>query len=153
MKIIPGDLSDPRLIELIVFHINSARAQTAPGSSHALDTSGLAAPGIELWTLISEDDIAAIGALKTLSSDHGEIKSMHTAGRHRRQGFAGHLLRHLIGRARGLGMTRLSLETGSWAYFEPAHAFYQSHGFELCEPFADYRADPNSLFMTLDLNR
>ena len=153
MKIIPGDLSDPRLVDLIAFHINSARAQTAPGSSHALDTSGLAAPGIELWTLISDDDIAAIGALKTLSPDHGEIKSMHTEGRHRRCGFAGHLLRHLIARARSLGMTRLSLETGSWAYFEPAHAFYQSHGFELCEPFADYRADPNSLFMTLDLKR
>jgi putative acetyltransferase len=48
-------------------------------------------------------------------------------------------------------MTRLSLETGSWEYFLPAHALYRSHGFVECAPFADYVPDPNSLFMTLDL--
>jgi putative acetyltransferase len=48
-------------------------------------------------------------------------------------------------------MSRLSLETGSWDYFRPAHAFYFNHGFVACEPFADYAPDPNSLFMSLDL--
>jgi putative acetyltransferase len=49
-------------------------------------------------------------------------------------------------------MSRLSLETGSWDYFRPAQAFYRSHGFVECPPFADYVLDPNSVFMTLDLS-
>ncbi len=49
------------------------------------------------------------------------------------------------------GMSRLSLETGSWDYFRPAQAFYRRHGFIECPPFADYVLDPNSVFMTLDL--
>jgi putative acetyltransferase len=48
-------------------------------------------------------------------------------------------------------MSRLSLETGSWDYFRPAHAFYRRHGFVECPPFADYVLDPNSVFMSLDL--
>lgn len=32
--------------------------------------------------------------------------------------------------------------------FEPARQLYASAGFQLCEPFADYMPDPNSLFMT-----
>lgn len=48
-------------------------------------------------------------------------------------------------------MRRLSLETGSWDYFKPAHALYQAHGFILCGPFEGYAEDPNSLFLTLDL--
>ncbi len=48
-------------------------------------------------------------------------------------------------------MSRLSLETGSSAYFRPAQALYRSHGFVECPPFADYVLDPNSVFMSLDL--
>jgi putative acetyltransferase len=47
-------------------------------------------------------------------------------------------------------MSRLSLETGSWDYFQPAVALYRSHGFVECPPFGDYVPDPNSIFMTLD---
>jgi len=32
---------------------------------------------------------------------------------------------------------RLSLETGSQPFFEPARALYLRHGFAECEPFAD----------------
>jgi putative acetyltransferase len=61
------------------------------------------------------------------------------------------MLRHIIATARERGMSRLSLETGSWDYFEPARALYRSHGFVECPPFADYMLDSNSIFMTLDL--
>jgi putative acetyltransferase len=61
------------------------------------------------------------------------------------------MLRHIIATARERGVWRLSLETGSWDYFEPARALYRSHGFVECPPFADYVPDPNSIFMTLDL--
>jgi len=61
------------------------------------------------------------------------------------------MLRHIIAAARKRGMSRLSLETGSWDYFRPAVALYKKHGFVECGPFAEYLADPNSLFLSLDL--
>ena len=61
------------------------------------------------------------------------------------------MLQHIISTARTMGMKRLSLETGSWSYFEPARAFYRRHGFVECPPFGDYNPDPNSVFMTLGL--
>ncbi|HXD73260.1 MAG TPA: GNAT family N-acetyltransferase, partial [Vicinamibacterales bacterium] len=86
-----------------------------------------------------------------LASTHGEIKSMHTLQASRRKGIGTAMLRHIVGAARGMGMTRVSLETGSWPYFEPARALYRSEGFVECAPFGDYNPDPNSVFMTLEL--
>jgi putative acetyltransferase len=61
------------------------------------------------------------------------------------------MLRHIIASARKDGISRLSLETGSWEYFRPARALYAAHGFVECPPFGAYVPDPNSSFMTLDL--
>jgi putative acetyltransferase len=91
------------------------------------------------------------GALKRLSADHGEIKSMHTVHSMRRRGAGSAMLRHIIATARVSGISRLSLETGSWDYFQPAHALYRRHSFIECQPFADYVLDPNSVFMSLEL--
>lgn len=151
MHIRPGDTFDPRVIALLDHHVTAARAQTAPGSAHALALSGLRAPDIGFWTGWDGETLVATGALKTLSADHGEVKSMHTLQTTRRRGFGGQMLRHIISEARMRGMTRLSLETGSWGYFKPAHALYQAHGFVACGPFEGYVEDPNSLFLTLDL--
>jgi putative acetyltransferase len=95
--------------------------------------------------------VVGVGALKRLSAEHGEIKSMHTAEAARGRGVGSALLRQIIAAARARGMSRLSLETGSWAYFLPARALYARHGFVECPPFGEYQADPNSVFMTLEL--
>lgn len=153
MNIVPADLSDPRVRELLQIHLTRARAETAPGSAHALDLSAFQSPDLRLWTLWEGATIVGIGALKRLSADHGEIKSMHTVDSLRHRG-AGHaMLTHIIATARADGMSRLSLETGSWDYFEPARALYRRHGFVECPPFADYAPDANSVFMTLSLQR
>ena len=76
---------------------------------------------------------------------------MHTAQAMRGKGVGTAMLRHVIATARARGMSRLSLETGSWEYFSPARELYRSHGFVECPPFADYVVDPNSVFMSLDL--
>ena len=151
MQIVEGDLSDRRIIDLLQVHLSSARAATAPGSAHALDIEGLKSPDISFWTIWDDDALVGIGALKRLSADHGEIKSMHTAAAMRRRGAGRAMLRHIIAVARASGMSRLSLETGSWDYFRPAHALYRNHGFQECPPFADYVPDPNSIFLSLDL--
>jgi len=49
------------------------------------------------------------------------------------------------------GYRRVSLETGSHPFFEPARSLYASYGFNDCGPFADYKDDPNSVFMTREL--
>ena len=151
MRIVEGGLDDPRVIALLHSHLVRARAETAPGSAHALDLSGVRAPEVTFWSAWEGDALGGIGALKRLTADHGEVKSMHTAEAARRRGVGSAILRHIIAAARAGGMTRLSLETGSWPYFAPARALYTRHGFVECGPFCDYRPDPNSVFMTLAL--
>jgi putative acetyltransferase len=149
--IVPGDLDDPRVRALLTHHATTARAATAPGSAHALDLDGLRAPGITLWTAWDADALVGVGALKRLSGDHGEVKSMHTVETHRRKGVGSAMLRHIVEAARTMGMSRVSLETGSWAYFAPARELYRRHGFVDCLPFGEYVADSNSVFMCRDL--
>jgi putative acetyltransferase len=151
MRIIPGDLDDPKVCDLLNTHYTSARAETAPGSAHALDLSGLRSPEISFWTIWEDETLLGIGALKRLSPSEGEVKSMHTARVARRRGAGRAMLLHLIACARKCGMSRLNLETGSREYFRPAHELYRGQGFTECPPFADYVPDPNSIFMALDL--
>ncbi len=49
------------------------------------------------------------------------------------------------------GYRRISLETGSIPFFEPARNLYTKYGFKNCAPFSKYKEDPNSVFMTKDL--
>lgn len=151
IQIIPGDFSDHRVVDLLHTHLTSARAATAPGSAHALDLTGLQSRDVSFWTSWDNKELLGFGALKRLSPDHGEVKSMHTAEAMRGRGAGRAMLRHLIATARATGLSLLSLETGSWEYFRPAWSLYRSHGFRECPPFADYRQDPNSIFMALDL--
>lgn len=151
MRIVPGDFSDPRVVDLLHIHQTSAKAETAPGSAHALDLTGLQSPDISFWTIWDDETLLGFGALKRLSADHGEVKSMHTAQAMRGRGAGRAMLRHIIEIARARGMSRLSLETGASEYFLPARALYRSHGFLECPPFAGSVLDPNSVFMTLDL--
>jgi putative acetyltransferase len=136
---------DPSVVKLIETHVFAARRQTAPGSAHALDLSGLKSPDISVWVACRSGDLVGTGALKRLSTAEGEVKSMYTAPSARRCGVARVMLAHIIDSASGEGLARLSLETGSWSYFEPAIALYASFGFVKCRPFGDYREDPNSM--------
>ncbi|MGY4282579.1 GNAT superfamily N-acetyltransferase [Bradyrhizobium sp. LM2.7] len=100
MQIRTGDTFDPRVVALLDHHITAARAQTAPGSAHALDLAGLRAADVAFWTGWDGEMLVATGALKALSVDHGEVKSMHTARAARQRGFGGRMLRHIIAEAR-----------------------------------------------------
>lgn len=153
MTITRGGLDDPRVQTLLAHHVRTARAETAPGSAHALDLTALKSDEVTFWSAWKDDSVVGVGALKRLSPTHGEIKSMHTAEAQRRAGVGAAILRHIIDSARSMGLTRLSLETGSWAYFDPARALYRRHGFVECPPFGDYVEDANSIFMTLLLTK
>jgi putative acetyltransferase len=150
-RIIAGDLDDPRIVELLRVHLARARAESPPCSAHALDLSGLRPPEIAFWAMWEGEALVAVGALKRLSPDHGEVKSMHTAEAMRATGAGAAMLRHIIAAARARGFSRLSLETGAQDYFRPARALYARHGFAVCPPFADYRPDPNSVFLSREV--
>ena len=68
--------------------------------------------------------LVGVGALKRLTVEHGEVKSMHTAEAVRGRGVGSAMLDHLVAAAVARGMAWLSLETGAWPYFAPE----QSHG-------------------------
>ncbi|ABK46564.1 MULTISPECIES: GNAT family N-acetyltransferase [Shewanella] len=151
MKIILDDLKGPEIAALLTEHLEDMRATSPPESVHALDLDGLRQPNIRFWTLWDGRNLAGCGALKWLDAEHAEIKSMRTAATYKQQGIASKVLQHLINDAKAAGVQRLSLETGSMAFFQPARNLYAKFGFELCGPFADYVLDPNSLFMTKKL--
>ena len=148
MDIRLDDVSGPEIAALLQEHLRDMYRVSPPESVHALDLESLRQPDITFWTMWDAGVLAGCGALKELDSQHGEIKSMRTASSHRRQGVATQLLQHLLAEAKQRGYTRVSLETGSMDFFLPARALYASFGFEPCPPFADYIADPNSIFMT-----
>ena len=151
MSITEGGLDDPDVLALLREHLQGMADHSPPESIHALDVGGLKAPGITFWTMRDGSEVLGCIALKQLDERHGEIKSMRTASAHLRKGVGAALLEHLVAEARRRGYERLSLETGSGPGFEAAHALYRKFGFVECGPFADYREDPFSRFMTIVL--
>lgn len=147
----PDNLTGPEIIALLNEHLRCMAEVSPPESRHALNLDGLRQPGVTLWSIWSSAELAGCGALKELDATHGEIKSMRTAYAFQRKGIASQMLQHLIAEAQRRDYKRLSLETGSMAYFEPARQLYARHGFVLSGPFGSYKEDPNSVFMTREL--
>jgi putative acetyltransferase len=147
-------IDDPRADDvraLLAVHVTFARAETPPEDAHAMDVDGLLDPTVTFFSYRTGGTLLAVGALKQLDPHHAEIKSMHTVLAARGRGVGWTMLEHLIAVARERGYQRVSLETGSMAAFAPARSLYARAGFEVCEPFGDYRASPNSTYMTLAL--
>lgn len=151
MQIRVDDLRGPEIVALLREHLRCMEAVSPPESRHALNLDGLRQPEITFWTIWDGTNLAGCGALKQLDQLHGEIKSMRTASTYLRQGIASSMLTHIIGESKRRGYQRLSLETGAFPYFEPARKLYVRFGFTYCEPFANYKPDPNSVFMTKEL--
>ena len=151
MHIIEDDLTGPEIRALLETHFAGMLANSPAGSCHFLDFDGLNAPDVTFWSIWDGESLAGCGALKELSPEHGEIKSMRTHANHLRKGIGAMMLTHIISEARERGYRRLSLETGSTGAFIPALALYEAHRFQFCPPFGDYFEDPFSRFMTLAL--
>lgn len=148
MRIEPDDLTGPEIVAFLEAHVAQLRSMGPPESTHALDLAGLRSAGVTFWSASDAGEIVGCAALKRLDDDHAELKSMRTAAHRTREGIASRLLEHVLEQARAAGFTRISLETGSYAFFAPAHALYAAHGFVACPPFGAYRPDPLSVFMT-----
>jgi len=151
VRIIEGGLDDARVQALVALHQRLAREATAEGFAFALDLSGLRVLGIRFFSAWDDEELLGVGALKRMTPDHGEVKSMHTAQAARRRGVGAALLRHIMDQARAAGMARVSLETGTSGYFQAAVALYLAQGFVPCGPFGDYAASAENRFLTRPL--
>ncbi|MGI5272577.1 GNAT family N-acetyltransferase [Nonomuraea sp. CA-218870] len=147
------DLTGEEIAKFLEEHVQEMLSTTPLESKHALDLDGLRRPEITFWSVWDDGTLVGCGALKRLDAEHAELKSMRTATSRKRGGVGSFLLNHIIAEATRGGFARISLETGSAPFFLPARKLYEKFGFAYCEPFADYRPDPNSVFMTLALPR
>lgn len=143
--------TDGDVMELLNEHLASMASISPPESKHALSVEGLRDPRITFWTLRQDDQLCGCGAIFEIDPTHAEIKSMRTHSQFLRQGVASRILEHIVSESKLCGYERLSLETGSQIQFAPARSLYERFGFTICGPFAQYRLDPNSVFMTREL--
>ncbi|MSP10383.1 MAG: GNAT family N-acetyltransferase [Pelagibacteraceae bacterium] len=153
LKSIEGNFDHPEVYELLKKHFIELRAASPEGSAHVLDVPGLKIPSIKFWSLWKNDELIGCGALKFLEDGHGEFKSIRVRDKFRKQGNGTEVINHLISEAKKLGIKRLSIETGASDFFKPARKLFNQFGFEPCEPFAHYKEDVNSVYLSKLIDR
>jgi putative acetyltransferase len=148
LKSIEGNFDHPEVNELLINHFIELRAASPEGSAHVLDIPGLKVPSIKFWSLWEDDRLMGCGALKFLEEDHGEFKSIRIHDNFRKKGNGVNVVNHLITEAKKLNIKKLSIETGAGIFFKPARKLFEHCGFEPCKPFAHYKEDINSVYLT-----
>ena len=148
LKSIEGNFKNPEVHELLTKHFIELRAASPEGSAHVLDIPGLKIPSIKFWSLWESERLMGCGALKFLEKGHGEFKSIRVHDNFRSKGNGMKVVNHLIEEARKLEIKRLSIETGAGDFFKPARKLFKRCNFEPCKPFAHYKEDINSIYLT-----
>ena len=148
LKSIEGNFNHPEVNELLINHFIELRVASPEGSAHVLDIPGLKVPSIKFWSLWEDDRLMGCGALKFLEEDHGEFKSIRIHDNFRKKGNGINVINHLITEAKKLNVKKLSIETGAGIFFKPARKLFEQCGFEPCKPFAHYKEDINSVYLT-----
>ena len=152
LKSIEGNFDNQEVHELLVKHFIELRAASPEGSAHVLDIPGLKVSSIKFWSLWQDDMLMGCGALKFLDKEHGEFKSIRIHDDFRKKGNSINVINHLINEAKKLNINRLSIETGAGDFFIPARKLFKKCGFETCKPFAHYKEDVNSVYLTKIIN-
>ena len=148
LKSIEGNFDHPEVNKLLTKHFIELRAASPEGSAHVLDIPGLKVSSIKFWSLWEDNKLMGCGALKFLSNEHGEFKSIRVQDDFRNNGNGIRVIEHLIEEAKKLKIKRISIETGAGKFFEPARKLFNKCNFKPCEPFAHYKKDINSLYLT-----
>ncbi len=149
LKSVEGNFDNPEVNELLTRHFIELRAASPEGSAHVLDIPGLKVTSIKFWSLWNEEKLIGCGALKFLDEEHGEFKSIRIHDNFRKQGQGMNVINHLINEAKKLKIKRISIETGAGTFFVPARKLFNKTGFTVCEPFAHYKEDINSVYLTM----
>ena len=147
-----GNFDHPEVNELLTKHFIELKAASPEGSAHVLDIPGLKTSSIKFWSLWEDEKLFGCGALKFLGDNHGEFKSIRVHDMYRNQGNGIKVINHLILEAKKLNIKRLSIETGAGKFFEPARKLFKKCDFMPCKPFAHYKEDVNSIYLTKLIN-
>ena len=148
IKSIEGNFDHPEVNELLTKHFIELRAASPEGSAHVLDIPGLKISSIKFWSLWDKENLLGCGALKFLDKEHGEFKSIRVHDNFRNKGNGMKIMNHLVDEAKRLNIKRLSIETGAGDFFTPARKLFDKCNFKPCEPFAHYKKDINSIYLT-----
>ena len=152
LKSIEGNFDHPEVNQLLRNHFIELRAASPQGSAHVLDIPGLKVPSIKFWSLWEESKLMGCGALKFLDKYHGEFKSIRLHDDFRGKGNGIKVINHLFDEAKKLNIKRLSIETGAGNFFIPARKLFKRCDFKSCKPFAHYKDDINSIYLTKQIN-
>ena len=152
IKSIEGNFDHPEVNELLKKHFIELRAASPEGSTHVLDIPGLKVSSIKFWSLWENENLLGCGALKFLEESHGEFKSIRVHDDFRKQGNGIKIIKHLIVEAKKLDIKRVSIETGAGSFFNPARKLFRNCNFVPCEPFAHYKKDINSIYLTKQID-
>ena len=152
LKSIEGNFDHPEVNDLLTKHFIELRAASPDGSGHVLDIDGLKVPSIKFWSFWEQEKLLGCGALKLLDRYHGEFKSIRIHDDFRYKGNGIRLIKHLLNEAEKLGINKISIETGAGKFFEPARKLFKRCNFEPCQPFAHYKEDINSIYLTKLIN-
>jgi len=152
LKLIEGNFNHPEVNELLTKHFIELRAASPEGSAHVLDIPGLKDPSIKFWSLWENEKLVGCGALKLLEEDHGEFKSIRVHDNFRNQNNGIKIINHLILEAKKLDIKKISIETGAGKFFEPARKLFKRCNFTSCKPFAHYKIDKNSIYLSKLIN-
>lgn len=150
MQIRRSDLSEYEVIDLLELHTREMLEGSPPGTSFALDLSGLQLSEVTVYAAWNDAALLAIGALRHHDC-FAEIKSMRAHPAARGKGAGKAMLMHLIAQAKNAGFSSIKLETGTGELFEPALGLYRATGFEPCGSFAGYTPSEFNQFFALDI--
>lgn len=146
MKITVADFDRDDLKELLTHHLSEAEQQDC---SSAFTLDRLRLPEVTLFEARDDEGrLMGIAALKRLSDEHGEIKSVRTHPDFLRRGVSRALMQHLTDFAREQSFQRLSLETHPTPAYAAARGLYEALGYDYCGAFGEYTDHETSVFMT-----
>ena len=141
------DLTGEAVLALLQAHLDEMHRWSPACKVHAMPAERLREPDVMFFAAWHGAELAAVGALKELDPQRGELKSMRAAPAYRGKGAGRAMLDHLLAEARARGYEWVGLETGRPAPFADAQRLYAVNGFAECAPFGDYVSDEFSLCM------
>jgi putative acetyltransferase len=146
-----ADLLSPDAQALIAaLNAELSAAYPEPGATHfRLDADDVAEGRGVFLMAMDGDRPTGCGAVRRLGRRSGEIKRMYVVPEARGRGVGREILSALEAEARGLGLTRLLLETGQRQ--TEAIALYERAGFSRIPTFGEYVGSPTSVCMAKEL--
>jgi putative acetyltransferase len=152
MQLVDLDPSDQDVINVFADIDRLISSLYPVATSQALNVDELGHPGVYAVGLKNQDGIVACGAIvKQFDGTwYGEIRRLYVKPSYRGKGLSRRIMQILLYHASEEKIPTIKLETGPKQI--QSIKLYENLGFKRCDPFGDYKQNPNSLFMELALS-